>query len=162
MKIIPDASDVLRKNAQMLHSIQALVPAETIKQAQNCVDTIKRFLRLTVTGAWGTSRKLENSIDMQVVGYEGGATEKTTVVGIANTEKMPIYWAAQEYGVHIPDRIPKKAKAMHYFGYGQEWYLKHVKGFVITAKHYLTNGFSFASNRAKVSFIALMHRIMPK
>lgn len=156
-KIIPDASDVLRKNAMLLQNIRSLVPAQTIKEANECVSTIKRFLKLTITRAWGSSGELENSIDAQVL-QQG----QTTMVGIANTEKMPVYYRIQEYGGNIPDRVPKTAKAMHFFGYGEEFFLKHVNGFVITAKNYLTNGFSFASNRAKVSFLAMMNRIMPR
>ena len=75
---------------------------------------------------------------------------------------MPPYWRINEYGGNVPARTTTQAKAMHFFGYGEEWFLKHVNGFVIAAKNYLTNGFSFASNRAKVGFLALQNRIMPK
>jgi hypothetical protein len=160
MKVIPDASDVLRKNMQMLQSIKALVPAEIIKQSNECVDTVKRFLKLTITKAWGSSGKLEDSINAQVLNQGS-----YTAVGIGNKQTMPPYWRIQEYGGTVPPRTPKslrRAATMHFFGYGQEWFLKYVNGFVITAKNYFANGFSFASNRAKVAFIALMNRIMPK
>lgn len=157
MKVIPDASDVLRKNMQMLQNIRTLVPQHTENKAQDCVNSIKTFLKLTITGKWGTLGKLEDSIDRETL-----QTGQKTIIGIANTKKMPKYWRIQEYGGNIPARVPRFAKAMHYFAYGEEWYLKHVEGFVIAAKNYLTNGFSFATNRAKVSFTALMNTIMPK
>jgi len=160
MKVIPDASDVLRKNMQMLQNLKTLVPQQMIKESQNCVDTIKRFLKLTITKAWGSSGELENSIDAEVKNQGS-----YTMIGIGNVQKMPPYWRIQEYGGTVPPRTAKSLRrgaAMHYFAYGKEWFLKHVNGFVIAAKNYFTNGFSFASNRAKVSFLALMYRIMPK
>jgi len=155
MKIIPDASDFYIKNQKMLQNIRSFVPTETIRQAQNCVDTVIRFLKLETKGTWGKTGKLQASIDKEVL-----QTGQKTIIGIGNTEKMPIYWRIQEYGGNIPPRVPKVAKAMHFFGYGEEWFLKHVNGFTIAAKNYFSNGFSFAVNRAKVAYLALMNRIM--
>lgn len=155
MRIIPDASDFYAKNMKMLINLKTLVPLTIEKQAQSCVDNIKRFLKLAISGNWKTTRKLENSIDKETL-----QTGNKTIIGIGNTEKMPIYWAIQEHGGMIPARYPKFVKAMHYFGYGKEWFMKRVKGFVIQAKNYFSNGYSYSIVKARWAFSVLLHKIM--
>ena len=155
MRVIPDASDFYVKNRKMLANLKILVPITTEKQAQSCVDKIKEFLKLAISGNWGTDGKLEKSIDKQTL-----QTGNKTIIGIGNTNLMPSYWAIQEHGGTIPPRVPKFAKAMHFFGYGAEWFMQRVKGFTIQAKNYFANGYNYSLIKARWAFSVLLHRIV--
>ena len=155
MRIIPDASDFYVKNMKMLANLKMLVPITIEKQAQSCVDNIKRFLKMAISGNWKTTGKLEKSIEKETL-----QTGNKTVIGIGNTEKMPKYWAIQEYGGTVPARYPKLAKAMHYFGYGKEWFMQRVRGFTIQAKNYFANGYSYSLVKARWAFSVLLHKIV--
>lgn len=55
--------------------------------------------------------------------------------------RIPLtYAAALDGGANIPDRRPKNAKAMHYFAYGKEWFIKFVRGFRLKPYHYVRGG----------------------
>ena len=102
-----------------------------------------------------TDGKLEKSIEKEVL-----QSGNKTIIGIGNTEKMPPYWRIQEHGGTVPARYPKFAKAMHYFGYGREWFAQRVKGFTIQAKNYFSNGYNYSLVKARWAFSVLLHKIM--
>lgn len=54
---------------------------------------------------------------------------------------IPLAYARiEDTGGRIPARHAKNGKKMHYFAYGQEWFLSEVEGFTLPGFHYIEAG----------------------
>ena len=155
MKILADASDFILKNKKMLLNLKATVPSTCEQLSSECVNLIKYYLEASTTGAFGSTKKLFNSIDKEQLEYG-----RRTIFGIGNILKMPIYWRIQEHGGRIPDRVAKSKKAMHFFAYGKDIFTKTASGFFVQAKNYFARGLNAASFVARKKLSEVMDRIM--
>lgn len=50
------------------------------------------------------------------------------------------YARIQDTGGRIPLRVARQAKFMHYFAYGEEWFMRAVRGFQMKPHHYIDAG----------------------
>jgi len=103
--------------------------ADTIVEAssRDLAYSIKGEVKSNIKIPEESKKHLENSIEAEKI--------KEAYWGVANTAKMPIYWAVQEFGAWI---YTKSAAFLTFFRYGK-WH--KVKKVFISPKYYLLKGF---------------------
>lgn len=57
------------------------------------------------------------------------------------------YAELRDQGGRIPDRRPKTARVMSYFAYGQQWFMKFVKGYDVQPANYVEGGVEAFADR---------------
>lgn len=85
-----------------------------------------------------------------IANYKVTRSASKTVARIVLTIRL-VYARILDQGGRIPDRYPRVAKAMHYFAYGKEWFMRKVKGYDVRARDYTGAGVTEFMERHAIS-----------
>lgn len=101
------------------------------------------------SGIGRRSGKLREALGLSHLSVQKGKDGIPEGITINN---MPPYARIQDVGGKVPARTAKSAKFMHYFAYGDEWFMRRVEGFTLPGFQYIDKGLGVIGERLGLIF----------